>query len=122
MSFRRSHFFVLSGYLITDLLLQEWKQSGNISIKNFYIRRIHRLYPRLVVMLFSVTAYITLFQRSLLKNIKSTILSNLLYVYNWVEIAHHQSYFNNFRNKGENLRTQAFILKVIFILNTILCI
>lgn len=89
-------FFVLSGYLITDLLLQEWEQNKDISIKNFYNRRIHRLYPGLVVMLFSVTAYITLFQRSLLKDIKSTIFSNLVYVYNWVEIAHHQSYFNNF--------------------------
>nr|WP_321315506.1 acyltransferase family protein [uncultured Ligilactobacillus sp.] len=89
-------FFVLSGYLITDLLLQEWEQNEDISIKNFYNRRIHRLYPGLVVMLFSVTACITLFQRSLLKNIKSTIFSNLMYVYNWVEIAHHQSYFNNF--------------------------
>ena len=89
-------FFVLSGYLITDLLLQEWEQSDSISIKDFYSRRIHRLYPGLVTMVLGTTAYITLFQRSLLKGIKTTILANLTYVYNWVEIAHHQSYFNNF--------------------------
>lgn len=89
-------FFVLSGYLITDLLLQEWEQNNNISVKKFYSRRIHRLYPGLVTMVFCTAAYITLFQRSLLKGIKSTISANLLYVYNWVEIYRHQSYFNSF--------------------------
>lgn len=38
-------FFVLSGYLITYLLLAEKKESGTIAIKNFYIRRILRIWP-----------------------------------------------------------------------------
>jgi peptidoglycan/LPS O-acetylase OafA/YrhL len=38
-------FFVLSGYLITDLLLSEWRLKGRIDFKNFFIRRGKRLLP-----------------------------------------------------------------------------
>ena len=89
-------FFVVSGYLITDLMLQEWDQNGYIGIKDFYTRRIHRLYPALVAMIFITTAYITLFQRALLQHIRDVIITNLTYVYNWYEIIHHQSYFDKF--------------------------
>lgn len=41
-------FFVLSGYLITRLLLQEWVTSGSIRIGGFYMRRMRRLYPVLI--------------------------------------------------------------------------
>jgi peptidoglycan/LPS O-acetylase OafA/YrhL len=44
-------FFVLSGFLITCLLLQEWQQRGAISLKRFYVRRALRLLPALYVML-----------------------------------------------------------------------
>ncbi|MEO5951915.1 MAG: acyltransferase, partial [Chloroflexia bacterium] len=44
-------FFALSGFLITTLLLQEWRQNGSISLKRFYIRRALRLWPALFVML-----------------------------------------------------------------------
>jgi peptidoglycan/LPS O-acetylase OafA/YrhL len=40
-----STFFVLSGFLITWLLLQEWRQDGSISVKNFYFRRTLRIFP-----------------------------------------------------------------------------
>jgi peptidoglycan/LPS O-acetylase OafA/YrhL len=42
-------FFVLSGYLITSILLSEWRRRGFISFKKFYIRRLARLYPPLIV-------------------------------------------------------------------------
>lgn len=42
-------FFVLSGFLITNVLVREYILSGTIKIKNFYIRRILRLYPPIVV-------------------------------------------------------------------------
>lgn len=42
-------FFVISGFLITRLLLAENKQSGSVSLRNFYIRRILRLYPVIIV-------------------------------------------------------------------------
>ena len=51
-------FFVLSGFLITVLLVEEWDKEGRIHFKNFYIRRILRLYPALVFLLvvFSLVA------------------------------------------------------------------
>jgi peptidoglycan/LPS O-acetylase OafA/YrhL len=44
-------FFVLSGFLITALLLGEWTENGAISLRRFYVRRARRLLPALVVML-----------------------------------------------------------------------
>lgn len=44
-------FFVLSGFLITTLLLDEWKQSGTIRLRAFYVRRAGRLLPALAVVL-----------------------------------------------------------------------
>jgi peptidoglycan/LPS O-acetylase OafA/YrhL len=44
-------FFVLSGFLITTLLLQEWHENGSISLRLFFARRALRLFPALAVML-----------------------------------------------------------------------
>ncbi|HET9712488.1 MAG TPA: acyltransferase [Pyrinomonadaceae bacterium] len=44
-------FFVLSGFLITTLLIEEWEQTGDVSLKSFYWRRALRLIPALVVLL-----------------------------------------------------------------------
>lgn len=49
-------FFVISGYLITGLLLQQWQATGHIDMANFYARRLIRLLPALLVMVVSVTA------------------------------------------------------------------
>jgi peptidoglycan/LPS O-acetylase OafA/YrhL len=89
-------FFVISGYLITDLLRQEWQQNGKIQIKDFYIRRIKRLYPAMLVLLILSSAYITLFQRNLLNNLRGIVTSSLLYVNNWWQINHGMSYFDRF--------------------------
>ncbi|MFD0896641.1 acyltransferase family protein [Loigolactobacillus binensis] len=89
-------FLVLTGYLITDLLVQEWDQNGHVALWSFYRRRLARLYPALVTMLFSTAAYMTLFQRQLLAQLRGILWSNLLYVYNWWQIAHGQSYFARF--------------------------
>lgn len=44
-------FFVLSGFLITSLLLQEWQASADISLRKFYLRRVLRLLPALACFL-----------------------------------------------------------------------
>src|SRR6266700_848849 len=44
-------FFVLSGFLITTLLAEEWQARGSISLKHFYLRRALRLLPALAVLL-----------------------------------------------------------------------
>ena len=41
-------FFVLSGFLITSLLLTEWRDAGAISLRRFYLRRVLRLLPALL--------------------------------------------------------------------------
>lgn len=51
-------FFVLSGFLITTLLIAEWDKSGAISLRHFYARRALRLLPALVAMLLAFTAYV----------------------------------------------------------------
>lgn len=47
-------FFVLSGFLITALLLNEWDTYGSVSLRNFYLRRILRLFPALLLLLVGV--------------------------------------------------------------------
>ncbi len=103
-------FFVVSGYLITDLLVQEWKQNGKIRLGKFYIRRMKRLYPALVTMLIASSAYITLFQRNLLNNLRGNVVSSLLYVNNWWQIKHGLSYFDRFA--GESPFTHIWSLAV----------
>ncbi|UDM32525.1 acyltransferase [Lentilactobacillus laojiaonis] len=87
-------FFALAGYLITDLLIQEWEQNGKIYFTGFYFRRFKRLYPALVVMLITTGAYITLFQKNFLVNLKSAIFTNLAFLNNWWGIGHSQNYFS----------------------------
>lgn len=103
-------FFVVSGYLITDLLLQEWEQNGKIDFWGFYARRLKRLYPALVFMLVGTGTYITLFERSLLTNLRSIITTNMLYLYNWWEVGHGQSYFDRFN--GESPFTHLWSLSI----------
>ncbi|RXI78211.1 acyltransferase family protein [Levilactobacillus suantsaii] len=104
-------FFLISGYLVTYLLIQEWEtHSKRVAFLSFYGRRVKRLYPALVTMILGTTAYITLFQRSLLVNIRGTIVSNLTYLYNWFEINHGQSYFDRFN--GESPFTHLWTLSI----------
>ncbi|HIZ53619.1 MAG TPA: acetyltransferase [Candidatus Enterococcus avicola] len=93
-------FFVISGYLITDLLRQEWQENGKIQLKAFYIRRMKRLYPALATLLIGSAAYITLFQRNLLDNLRAVVLSSLTYVNNWWQINNGMSYFDRFNNQS----------------------
>lgn len=74
-------FMVVSGYLITDLLLQEFDQNNRIDFKGFFIRRVKRLYPGLIAVLFATSAYITLFSQNLLHNLHMMVITNLAYVY-----------------------------------------
>jgi peptidoglycan/LPS O-acetylase OafA/YrhL len=89
-------FFVLSGYLITDLLVAEYRRHQGIGLKQFWIRRARRLLPALFVMLFVTVGWATLFDRSQLAALRSDLPSGILYVSNWWFIFHHVSYFAKF--------------------------
>jgi len=93
-------FLLISGYFVTLQLVRQMDQTGGIRLTQFYLKRLRRLYPVLIVMLAVTTAYITVFARDLLHNIKSTIITNLLWVYNWWEIGHGQSYFDRFNSES----------------------
>ncbi|WP_114166905.1 acyltransferase family protein [Exiguobacterium sp. TNDT2] len=89
-------FFVLSGYLITGILLREHSIRGRIDLTRFYIARFRRLLPALVFMLSVVMAYVTLFERELLDTVWQDTLAALTYVNNWWYIFHDVSYFERF--------------------------
>ncbi|UAL53589.1 acyltransferase family protein [Metabacillus dongyingensis] len=86
-------FFVLSGYLITDLLILEWNNNGKIDLKHFWIRRAKRLLPGMLAMLVVVMVWIMLFNHSLLMKFWGDTLYALLYISNWWYIFQDLSYF-----------------------------
>ena len=86
-------FFVVSGYLITSLLLSERRQTGAISLRHFYQRRARRLLPALYLLLAVVVAYALLFLPDAISNLKSDVLAALTYTSNWWQIIANRSYF-----------------------------
>ncbi|MED4685412.1 acyltransferase family protein [Bacillus mycoides] len=89
-------FFVLSGYLITDILAMEWKRNKRIDLKKFWLSRARRWLPAMFVMLVITLAWITIFHSSLLEKMRGDSLAALFYVSNWWYIYHKLSYFDNF--------------------------
>jgi peptidoglycan/LPS O-acetylase OafA/YrhL len=78
-------FFVLSGFLITSLLLQEWERTRSINLRDFYFRRGLRLGPALLVYLLLLGGYAFVFLDSEhAAEIYNGILLTLSYVSNWV--------------------------------------
>lgn len=73
-------FFTLSGFLITVLLLEEWERSGGIRLGSFYLRRVLRLYPALLVVLITFVMVIP----------RTYLVSTLFYFTNWLKAFHLQ--------------------------------
>lgn len=91
-----SIFFVLSGYLITDLLLSECEKNGAVDLKHFWLRRARRLLPGMTTLLAVLIVWVALFRPSLLGNLREDALAALFYVSNWWYIFHHLSYFASY--------------------------
>ena len=89
-------FFVLSGYLITDLLVAQWHQHGRLRLGNFWARRARRLLPALATMLVVVTAVTAIIEPSQLAALRPALLAAVTYSSNWWQALHHQSYFTQF--------------------------
>ena len=87
-------FFVLSGYLITRLLLNEIAKTGRIDLKSFWIRRIRRLFPAVVTVVVVTCALCTIFNHVMLTKMRPDILPSLLFFNNWWQIMQDVSYFN----------------------------
>lgn len=89
-------FFVISGFLITSLLIAESEQHGSINLKSFWLRRARRLLPALWVMLALVVVYCSLFERDMLGNLRGDVIAALVYGFNWFQIWVGTSYFTAF--------------------------
>ena len=85
-------FFVISGYLITLLLIGEHEKSSRISLRRFWGRRIRRLLPALFVLLSGLAVYMALFRRAPQGQTRGDFLGGLLYGSNWYQIAVGQGY------------------------------
>jgi peptidoglycan/LPS O-acetylase OafA/YrhL len=90
-------FFVLSGYLISSLLLLEWRARGTIALSAFWGRRARRLLPALFLMLIGVAAYALVFAApDEIGKLRGDALATLGYVANWRPLFSGQSYFDQF--------------------------
>jgi len=89
-------FFVLSGYLITDILAGEYRRNRGIRLPQFWIRRAKRLLPALFVMLFVTMGWVTLLDRAQLPSMRSDLAPAVFYYSNWWFIFQHVSYFAKF--------------------------
>jgi peptidoglycan/LPS O-acetylase OafA/YrhL len=81
-------FFVLSGFLITALLLAEWRETGAVSLRAFYMRRALRLYPALIVVALFVV-FVALVKREQTQAVVEGAVAALFYVGNlWIDTGH----------------------------------
>ena len=87
-------FFVLSGFLITSLLIAEWRRSATISLAEFWARRARRLLPALFCLVAVVGLYEALASSTdLVPDLKGDGIATLFYFGNWHEIATQSNYF-----------------------------
>jgi peptidoglycan/LPS O-acetylase OafA/YrhL len=89
-------FFVLSGYLITDLLVAHRERHGRLDLRGFWVRRARRLLPALAVVLVTVTAAAAVLEPDQLGQLRPALLAAVTYSSNWWQALYHQSYFATF--------------------------
>jgi peptidoglycan/LPS O-acetylase OafA/YrhL len=98
-------FFVLSGFLISTLLLEEWAKGGRVNLAAFWARRARRLLPALFLVVLALALYLVANAafgapgaNALidLPTLRGDAIATLLYVGNWHAIYAHQSYFAQF--------------------------
>src|ERR1700733_11446043 len=88
-------FFVLSGFLITSLLVAEWRATSGIRLGAFWARRARRLLPALLLMLLFVAFFASVIvTRGTYPALRLDALSTLLYVSNWHFVLANSDYFN----------------------------
>ncbi|RAS74840.1 acyltransferase family protein [Priestia endophytica] len=89
-------FFVLSGYLITSIILPSHGSRLTFDFRDFWIRRIRRLLPAAYVMIIATVVWVVLFKEELLATVRGDAVSSLFYTSNWWFIFHKLSYFDSF--------------------------
>jgi peptidoglycan/LPS O-acetylase OafA/YrhL len=88
-------FFVLSGFLITSLLLDELGRTGRIALRGFWIRRARRLLPALLVMVLAVVAARDLFPPEAIAALRDDAVAAFFWMSNWAFVAQQTDYFSH---------------------------
>ena len=88
-------FFVISGYVITRLLLDSIAQSGGLDLRGFYIARARRLLPALLFMLTTTFIAIGIWAPDTIKRLLTDTPFSLTGTMNWWLVARHQDYFES---------------------------
>jgi peptidoglycan/LPS O-acetylase OafA/YrhL len=90
-------FFVISGYLITLLLIGEQERRGRISLPGFWARRARRLLPALVALLVTVATLSAVlpYLRESLAKLRNALFWGFFYGSNWFQLNENLSYFDN---------------------------
>lgn len=89
-------FFVISGYLITLLLIAEREREGGVSLGNFWLRRARRLLPALFTLLIGTITYCEMFDRDRLGMLRGDVIAGAVYISNWFQIHTGSSYTSEF--------------------------
>ncbi|MFT4185850.1 MAG: acyltransferase family protein [Micrococcaceae bacterium] len=88
-------FFVISGFLITKILLDQIVKKGSINLKQFWLKRARRILPALFTMLIFVSGIAMLVDTDLIVQLRTQVLGAVTFSANWFEIASSNNYFNN---------------------------
>ncbi|MGV0812088.1 acyltransferase family protein [Mycolicibacterium boenickei] len=87
-------FFVLSGFLITSLLLDEYRRTERIDLKGFWVRRAKRLLPAMVLMTLAVVIARDLFPPEAVASLREDAVAAFFWMANWVFVAADTDYFS----------------------------
>ncbi|HVY96055.1 MAG TPA: acyltransferase family protein [Solirubrobacterales bacterium] len=90
-------FFVISGYLITSLLLREFRRDGHLELGRFWLRRARRLLPAVGVLIAVTMVVAAIVEPDRIDQLRGDAISSLFYFANWHFIYGHQSYFETFQ-------------------------
>jgi len=86
-------FFAISGYLITSLLLREFRRGGHVRLGHFWLRRAQRLLPAVGVMIAVTMIAAAIIEPDRIDSLRGDALASLGYFANWHFIFGHVSYF-----------------------------
>ncbi|MEX2105492.1 MAG: acyltransferase family protein [Solirubrobacterales bacterium] len=90
-------FFVISGYLITSLLLREFRGGGHVNLGRFWLRRAKRLLPAVGVLIAVTMLLGAIFEPDRIDEMRGDAIASLGYVANWHFVFSDQSYFEQFQ-------------------------
>jgi peptidoglycan/LPS O-acetylase OafA/YrhL len=90
-------FFVISGYLITSLLLREFRGNGHVRLGRFWLRRAQRLLPAVGVLIAVTMIAAAVLEPDRIDSLRGDAVASLVYVANWHFIYSDNSYFEQFQ-------------------------